>query len=70
MIADLQEELATNGIRKNGVREFQVSMNGKRWYDLLAKLETEAIKGDSYYEIRSSVLLAEEIRGKLREGGF
>lgn len=65
-----QEEAETRGVRANGAVEFGVCMTGKRWYDLMALLESVAVEAHDYATVRRAVVLSEEVRNKLRGQGF
>lgn len=64
------ESLATNGVRQNGRRAFQVRFTGEEIYAPLKTLEERAVAESNYLEVRRAVYFAETIREQVKEQGF
>jgi hypothetical protein len=62
--------LRSNGIKANGKREFHVKLSGKKVYALLQLLEDVALHSQVYLDVRTAVMLAEEVRQQTKAQGF
>jgi len=62
--------LDSQGIGKNRLKEFTVTLSGSEVYFLLKLLEELAVSTDSYLKVRDAVFFAEGIRKQAKERGF
>jgi hypothetical protein len=62
--------LDSQGIGKNRLKEFTVTLSGSEVYFILKLLEELAISTDAYTKVRDCVFFAERIRKGVKEQGF
>jgi hypothetical protein len=64
------QELVTRGIKANGKKKFKIELEGEVYYDLLKRLDKEALETDSIMDLRECMHLADRIMEQLRAQGF
>jgi hypothetical protein len=57
-------------IRGHGPKIYHAGLTGKEFNHLLERLESDAVKGGNYSDVRLAVYFIERITPQLREQGF
>ena len=64
------EALRTEGIGKNGGKDFGITLSGKELYQFIAMCRFQAEHSSQYHEIRAWVYYAEKLYQQARGQGF